>query len=363
MKKIASIILAIVFVLSMTACGSESASNITSTISENEETTENLSNTTSALSYDKQDLDSILSALTNEFDNAAQILSDDSQSVLNKLGDSYSTYDTNKTYVTDFYRNSLSQSETLYSTSKTISIDYFKSVAAQGLDDYDAWNNAMKKFYDVWDSGMQNYYDAWDIAYKNIYDQCDSLIQTASSSLEYSEYYDAWSNMYENYSSAWSNMYESYFDAWSQTYSNYSDVCSGFYGNQTDVDSILKAAAEQKNTDANISEESHISSTSETESKIEAPTDLIDGMRPEFKEAMDSYETFFDEYVSFMEKYVSTDGNDLALLADYTNYLRKYEEMMEALEAWDSEDMNTEELAYYIEVQSRINQKLLEVSG
>ena len=85
-------------------------------------------------------------------------------------------------------------------------------------------------------------------------------------------------------------------------------------------------------------------------------------MRPEFKEAMDSYEAFFDEYVAFMEKYAASDGNDLSLLSDYASYMSKYADMMADLEAWDSADMNTAETAYYIEVQSRISQKLLEVA-
>ena len=92
-------------------------------------------------------------------------------------------------------------------------------------------------------------------------------------------------------------------------------------------------------------------------------TDLIDGMRPDFKEAMDSYEDFFDEYVAFMKKYATSDGSDLTLLTDYVAYMSKYADMMADLEAWDSTDMNTAETAYYIEVQSRISQKLLEVAG
>lgn len=82
----------------------------------------------------------------------------------------------------------------------------------------------------------------------------------------------------------------------------------------------------------------------------------------EFKEAMDSYEEFFDEYVTFMKKYKESNGTDLSLVSDYTNYLTKYAEMMEDFEEWEDEDMNTAEAAYYIQVQGRITQKLLEVA-
>ncbi len=81
---------------------------------------------------------------------------------------------------------------------------------------------------------------------------------------------------------------------------------------------------------------------------------------PDFKAAMDSYEAFIDEYVAFMKKYEASDGTDLSLLADYAAYMTKYTELAEDFDNWESEDMSTAETAYYIEVQSRVAQKLLE---
>lgn len=37
--------------------------------------------------------------------------------------------------------------------------------------------------------------------------------------------------------------------------------------------------------------------------------------------------------------------------------------MAHDFEAWDDEDLSLEETSYYIEVQSRVSQKLLEVSA
>ncbi len=89
---------------------------------------------------------------------------------------------------------------------------------------------------------------------------------------------------------------------------------------------------------------------------------LVDGMRPEFKAAMDSYEEFFDEYVEFMEKYSESDGTDLSLLKDYADFMNKYAEYMEEMEKWEDEDLNDAEMIYFVKVQNRINEKLLEVS-
>ncbi len=85
-------------------------------------------------------------------------------------------------------------------------------------------------------------------------------------------------------------------------------------------------------------------------------------MRPEFKEAMDTYEAFFDEYIAFMKKYAESDGTDLTLLSDYADYMSKYAETMEAFEAWENKELNIAETAYYVEVQTRISQKLLQVA-
>ena len=84
-------------------------------------------------------------------------------------------------------------------------------------------------------------------------------------------------------------------------------------------------------------------------------------IRSDFKTAMDSYEKFFNEYAAIMKKYAKNPG-DTSILADYSKYVGKYSQMMSDFEKWESKDMNNAELAYYLEVQGRITQKLLEVS-
>lgn len=90
--------------------------------------------------------------------------------------------------------------------------------------------------------------------------------------------------------------------------------------------------------------------------------ELVDGMRKEFKEAMDSYEAVVDEYIAFMKKY-NANPNDPALLVDYTKYMSKYTDACEKFKKWESGDMNDAETAYYIDVQARVSKKLLEAAG
>lgn len=86
---------------------------------------------------------------------------------------------------------------------------------------------------------------------------------------------------------------------------------------------------------------------------------LSNDMRPEFKEAMDSYEAFYDEYCEFMKKFANN-PSDLGLLAEYGDMMSKMTDMSEKFDAWDEDEMNKAELEYYLEVNNRVAQKLLE---
>ena len=77
---------------------------------------------------------------------------------------------------------------------------------------------------------------------------------------------------------------------------------------------------------------------------------------------MDSYESFMNKYVDFMKKYKEANGADLSLISDYAKYMSEYSDMVDKFDEWEDEDMNNEELAYYIDVQARVSKKLLEVS-
>ncbi len=99
----------------------------------------------------------------------------------------------------------------------------------------------------------------------------------------------------------------------------------------------------------------------ETPEPTPTPTPESSGIRKEFKDAMDSYEEFMDEYVIFMEKY-KANPNDMSLLMDYASYVGKYSDMVDKFDKWEDEDLNNEELAYYLEVSSRVTSKLLKVA-
>ena len=98
------------------------------------------------------------------------------------------------------------------------------------------------------------------------------------------------------------------------------------------------------------------------EGQVETKETIIpEGLiRPEVKEFLDTYENFMDEYIEFMKSYESSSAEDLvAMMGGYADLMAQYADYSAKLDALDEDSMNEAELAYYIEVTSRIEQKLL----
>ena len=91
-------------------------------------------------------------------------------------------------------------------------------------------------------------------------------------------------------------------------------------------------------------------------------SESIDGLRNEFKQAIDSYESTMDGYIAFMVKYKNSNGRDAQLIQDYNQWLKKYIETLQAFENWKGNILNEQEARYYVEVQRRIAQKFMDAS-
>ena len=96
--------------------------------------------------------------------------------------------------------------------------------------------------------------------------------------------------------------------------------------------------------------------------ETEEKSNKANGVTPELKEFLDSYEEFMDEYVAFMKKYqTATDSS--AMLMDYLSFMQKYNDFSEKANAYDTNEMSTADAAYYLEVTSRVSQKLLQAAS
>ncbi len=102
-----------------------------------------------------------------------------------------------------------------------------------------------------------------------------------------------------------------------------------------------------------------------TEKTPEAPAEsskeenlVPDGIvSPEFKEFMDAYEAFIDEYIDFMNRF-NNSPDDLTLLADYTDYIQRMSDYIDKMDAYNEDNLSPADLAYYIEVTTRVESKL-----
>ena len=103
-----------------------------------------------------------------------------------------------------------------------------------------------------------------------------------------------------------------------------------------------------------------IHSLQKNEEEPAEQSETSSAIRPEIKEAIDSYEAFFDEYIAFMKSFDAS-SSDMQMMLRYTSFLQQYQETMEKFEAME-EDLNDAEHAYYLEVMLRVEQKLLEAS-
>ena len=261
LKKLTILFVALFAVLSFSACGNKSTGS-----------SEAGKEVYQSVKYDVNDSASILSAIEKAFDDAEKSINDQSSSVLDKIGNSYDSYTKNSGEVTAFYNATKASADALYTDIEEMAINYFKCVAVAGLDDFDAWDDAMEGFYKVWDRGMGDFYDTFDDGYEKIYKKCDSIIDDAPDSLEYSEISDTWSAMYEEYSDAWSEMYQNYSDKWSDIYGKYSAMWSGFYSGSIDVDAILKEyeLSQDKDDEADTDESSAAESNHTTDNDTES---------------------------------------------------------------------------------------------
>lgn len=109
-----------------------------------------------------------------------------------------------------------------------------------------------------------------------------------------------------------------------------------------------------------VSEDQTLPGTEELPTEETQAETAASGLRPEFLKAMDTYEAFYDEYCALMKQY-KANPTDLSLLTKYMNMLSKLEDIDSAFKAWDSNDLNAEELKYYLDVTARIQKKMIDL--
>ena len=101
--------------------------------------------------------------------------------------------------------------------------------------------------------------------------------------------------------------------------------------------------------------------TTEATECDEDSEDESDGVTPELKAFLDSYEAYMDEYIEFMTLY-KENPTDIAYITQYATMMTKAAEFANAIDEYDTEEMSEADQAYYLEVMARVNQKMIDAS-
>lgn len=139
----------------------------------------------------------------------------------------------------------------------------------------------------------------------------------------------------------------------------------GSYGFSRQVSADIEETEAPAQTKTPKIESEEVEATEETVPTItstpepEPETETKPGVTPEFKAFMDSYEGFMNEYADFMENY---DQTDLTQLPKYTSLITKALEFEEKADSYNEDNLSEEDYKYYIDVTSRINKRMVEVS-
>ena len=321
-------------------------------------------------------LDELEELVMTDVESVIEALSEEYESLLTEI-DTYEKYLKNTDSMEDFYKKIYTETRSICIRLRDYSINYAKTILAsdKSFDDkYDELDEIYDCIYE--DAGDEIYDEVYDGILDEAYDDIyNGILDDAYGDAEYKEWSRVRSNEYECWSDCRSNVYEEWSDCRSDVYEFWSDVRGAIWSDDIEkaykkIDDFVEDIEKIKNKNndkADITIETTKLVDEEVNDKIndepiKDKAELVDGMRPEFKEAMDSYEVFYEEYCKVIKKYKNS-PTDLTILAEYTGLMQKSVEMSKRFEAWDEGELNDAELKYYLEVNGRVTKMLLEASG
>lgn len=355
MRKGIALLLTFAMMLSITACGAKEANSAETEAPETTPTESKESILVTPSVFTRGDLDSLIEA---DVEAVLADLNAEYESVIAGV-DGYDTYMGKKAEIAVFYEKINTASEELCIKMCAYAIAYAEDILTSGKasdEMYDDMEIVYDLIYD--DMGDEIYDGIYDGILDDIYDDFyDGALDDQPDNVGYSDWSKARSEEYEMWSNTRSDTYEQWSDFRSDVYEFWSDMRSEFWNDDLDD---AQDELEDFREDVERKVVKAIASVETSSVEVEDISSAEHGIRPEFKEAMDSFEAFFDEYVAFMKAYM--DSNDpLGMMEEYTSMMQQYIETMGELEDINEEELSEEEALYYAEVVLRINQKLLEV--
>lgn len=252
MKKLAALLLGILMIVSLTACGK---TNVDSTQNVQETNQSQSAATAPGRKYDETDPAAVLGEITNDFADVTTSLTLKLEETFTAVGTTYKDYQKNKGLVDAWIDLVFSESDALFARTRENAIAYFKLIAANPDHKYSEFcDEALDEYYDaVYDKAMDKYYDTlYDDAMDDLYDKYyDGIIDDAYDDVEYSEWSNASSECYKTWSDASSAIYKKWSDESSYVYGLWSAMNSAFCWNDNfDVDVIVAEYDKKKAEEA-----------------------------------------------------------------------------------------------------------------
>lgn len=286
--------------------------------------------------------------------------------------DTYENYVENLEDVEAFYEKIYTETQNLCIRLREYSVDCTNIILADETieDKYEELDMIYDCIYD--DAKDEIYDEIYNSIRDDLYDGLyNGVVKDGYDVAEYSEWSDVSSEEYERWSDLASDVYEEYSDLSSDVYDFWSDVKEEMWDEdiekaQKKIDDFVEDIEKLKGksevvADTNVRKKEDVADKAEDSDTVkETDSKLVDGMRPEFKEAMDSYEAFYEDYYDMMKKY-NSNPTDLSILAEYNELMEKAIEVDEKFAEWNEGEMNDAELKYYLEVTGRISQMAYEI--
>lgn len=81
-------------------------------------------------------------------------------------------------------------------------------------------------------------------------------------------------------------------------------------------------------------------------------------LRPEFKAKMDQYEAFIEDYVKFVDRFLASDGKDVNLIKEYSDYMDKMMKFTEEFKKIDDMQLTQDEIDYFLKLDKELTDKV-----
>lgn len=90
----------------------------------------------------------------------------------------------------------------------------------------------------------------------------------------------------------------------------------------------------------------------------------VEVVKSDFEMLLDDFEKYLDEYCTFIEEYSKAEPSEqMTMASEYMRIATEYMEIAEKVQAIDTDELSTDEAAYYLEVMGRCGARMVQVQG